>query len=256
MKAFGLRSGIASPTTLREPFLKPAPPPVLGKSSLPQRWLVLALASLLMIGNYYCYDNPAALLLQLREKFAGNSRFDVCYEMFYSVYSLPNVFLPLIGGLLVDRVGVLFSLHLFALLVLLGQTLFAAATTGSSLPLMILGRAFFGLGGESISVAQNAIVTNYFAGKELALALGINLSSSRLGSVINNAVSPAVANASSVDAALWLGTAVCCLSFAACMLLALVDTHATRSLRRAHRAAQREYLAAGRRYMYIMEYRV
>ena len=31
------------------------------KSDSPTRWLVLMLACFAMIGNYYCFDNPAAL---------------------------------------------------------------------------------------------------------------------------------------------------------------------------------------------------
>jgi hypothetical protein len=47
---------------------------------------------------------------------------------------------------------------------------------------MLLGRGVFGLGGESISVAQAAVTAEWFRGKELALASGITLSVSRLGS--------------------------------------------------------------------------
>ena len=46
------------------------------------------------------------------------------------------------------------------------------------------------LGGESMSVGQSAIVSKWFKGKELAFALGLNISVSRLGSVINGATVP------------------------------------------------------------------
>lgn len=39
------------------------------KSELRVRWLVLLLSCLLMIGNYYCFDNPAALKSQLQQHF-------------------------------------------------------------------------------------------------------------------------------------------------------------------------------------------
>ena len=57
---------------------------------------------------------------------------------------------------------------------------------------MLAGRVIFGLGGESMGVAQSAIVSSWFKGKEMAFALGINLSIARLGSVINAAYVPAV----------------------------------------------------------------
>jgi MFS family permease len=70
-----------------------------------------------MAGNYYCYDNPAALLSMLQSHFshdgtAEGEQFQLYYSMMYSVYSLPNIVLPLIGGVLVDRVGVIFALNM------------------------------------------------------------------------------------------------------------------------------------------------
>lgn len=59
-----------------------------------------------------------------------------------------------------------------------------------SLGVMIAGRVVFGLGGESMSVAQSAVVSKWFKGKELAMALGFNITISRLGSVINGIVIP------------------------------------------------------------------
>jgi hypothetical protein len=40
------------------------------KSRQPVRWMVLLLSCLLMIGNYYCFDNPAALKSQLQQRFS------------------------------------------------------------------------------------------------------------------------------------------------------------------------------------------
>jgi MFS family permease len=55
---------------------------------------------------------------------------------------------------------------------------------------MLVGRVIFGLGGESMSVAQSTIVSNWFKGKELAFAMGLNISISRLGSVWNSNTVP------------------------------------------------------------------
>ena len=65
------------------------------KSKLRVRWLVLVLLSLLMSGNYYCYDNPAALYTPLARRFVPNRQFELYFDGFYSVYSLPNIVLPL-----------------------------------------------------------------------------------------------------------------------------------------------------------------
>lgn len=39
------------------------------KSQQGVRWVVLLLSCVLMIGNYYCFDNPAALKSQLQQRF-------------------------------------------------------------------------------------------------------------------------------------------------------------------------------------------
>ena len=67
---------------LTEPFLSPGgsvhTTEAIEKSKLPARWLVLLLLSVLMIGNYYCYDNPAALYSMLAAKFSSAEHFDFC----------------------------------------------------------------------------------------------------------------------------------------------------------------------------------
>jgi MFS family permease len=82
--------------------------------------------------------------------------------------------------------------------------------------MMLAGRVIFGLGGESLSVAQSAIVSIWFKGKELSMALGMNISISRLGSVINGLVLPQVYNdnnPNNLGLALLIGLGVCVCSF-------------------------------------------
>lgn len=57
---------------------------------------------------------------------------------------------------------------------------------------MLAGRVIFGMGGECMGVAQSAIVCVWFKGAELAMALGLNMSMARLGSVVNAAYVPSV----------------------------------------------------------------
>ena len=70
--------------------------------------------------------------------------------MFYSVYSFPNIVLPILGGYLVDMIGVRTGNFFFTLLVLIGQGVFAFGVMIKSYPIALLGRGIFGLGGESL----------------------------------------------------------------------------------------------------------
>lgn len=93
-------------------------------------------------------------------------------------------------------------------------------------PLMLVGRVIFGFGGESMTVAQSAIVSMWFKGKELNFALGVNLSVSRLGSVVNSFVVPRVFEASNLGNALMVGAVLCGISTVAAFFLAALDRKA------------------------------
>lgn len=196
------------------------------------RWLVLALSCLLMIGNYYCYDNPAALNLQLQNYFQdteyGGSGWQEWFALMYSVYSFPNIILPFIGGFLVDFLGVRMMLVIFNLFILGGQLLFAFGIAIKSVPVVLVGRTVFGFGGESLTVAQSALVAVWFQNKEMAFALGINLSIARLGGVINNILSPILWNSGHLS--MWIGAIICGASLGVTLLLVPIDKRMEKKL--------------------------
>lgn len=144
--------------------------------------------------------------------------------MLYSIYSFPNVILPFFGGYFVDMIGVRVGIFLFSLLVTAGQAIFAFGVSIESYPIALLGRGIFGCGGESQNVAQSAIVSNWFTGKELSMALGMNVSISRLGSVLNDFLEPQLYDATgTVILGLWIGFGLCVFSLVLGILLGTID---------------------------------
>jgi MFS family permease len=99
--------------------------------------------------------------------------------MLNAIYSIPNIFMVLIGGIIIDRIGTKKSILIFAVLCFAG-----AAVTASSreLTMMAAGRLLFGLGAESLIVAVTTSLARWFKGKELSFAFGLNLTIARLGS--------------------------------------------------------------------------
>jgi MFS family permease len=91
---------------------------------------------------------------------------------------------------------------------------------------MIVGRVVFGMGGECMCVAQSAIVSVWFKGKELAFALGINMSVSRLGSVANGMIVPSVYDDQGLGPALMIGFLICVFSLANAFGLVWLDRKA------------------------------
>jgi MFS family permease len=88
---------------------------------------------------------------------------------------------------------------LFAATLVAGQIVFAFGTSVKSIGFMYLGRFIYGLGGENMSVGASVILADWFAGKEMAFAMAVNVSVSRCGSIINNVLSPAIADSTNVS---------------------------------------------------------
>jgi len=151
------------------------------------RWLVVILASFLVFGNDYCYDLPQALESEIQKKFKVD---EVEYNLLYSVYSLPNIFLPFVGGYILDYFGIKVGILLYNFLIIAGQSLFTYGCYTENYHLLIAGRSIFGTGAESLNVAQSMIVSVWFKGRELSTALGISLCICRLGSSLTSYLSP------------------------------------------------------------------
>jgi MFS family permease len=140
------------------------------------RWAVLVAISVAMFGNYYAYDavGPVADSLQRMLGFS-----DTQIGTLNAIYSFPNILMVLIGGIIVDRIGTRLSTLLFALICAVG----AVVTAVSPLfPVMAAGRLIFGLGAESMIVAITVAIGQWFVGRQLGFAFGVNLSIARAGS--------------------------------------------------------------------------
>jgi MFS family permease len=151
--------------------LRPEPPRA-------YRWLVLVFASLTMFGNYYVYDciAPIADLLTKQLGFSDSN-----IGLLQAIYSIPNVFMVLLGGYVVDRIGTRKAIFIFGTLCFAGA---AVTCISSMLGMMAAGRLIFGLGAESLIVAVTTAIAKWFRGKELSFAFGINLMISRAGSLL------------------------------------------------------------------------
>ena len=140
------------------------------------RWLVLLSVSLAMFGNYYVYDciSPLADVLKAQLGFS-----DANIGLLQAIYSVPNIVMVLIGGIIIDRIGTKRSTLIFAVICLVGAVV---TVTSGRLATMAAGRLIFGLGAESMIVAVTTALARWFKGKELSFAFGVNLTVARLGS--------------------------------------------------------------------------
>jgi MFS family permease len=149
---------------------------VKGEPPRSYRWTVLVLISLAMFGNYYIYDSVSPLADVLKQQLGFS---DTNIGLLNAIYSIPNVIMVLIGGMIIDRIGTRLATLIFAVLCLAGAAITAASGT---LEVMAAGRLVFGLGAESLIVAVTTAIAKWFRGKELSFAFGVNLTIARLGS--------------------------------------------------------------------------
>jgi len=142
------------------------------------RWLVLIFVSLAMLGNYYFYDalSPVADLLSKQLGFT-----DANIGLLQGIYSFPNIFTVVIGGIIIDRIGLRRATLIYGVLCFIGAII--DVLTGK-LWMMALGRLIFGMGAESLIVAVTTALAVWFKGKELSFAFGLNLTFARIGSFL------------------------------------------------------------------------
>lgn len=218
----------------------------------PLRWLVLALLSIALFGNYYVYDSIAPVADLLTE---GLGFSDTQLGTLNAIYSAPNVILVLVGGLLIDRFGAPKVALVTAALCVLGAVVTAAAHGFGS---MAVGRLLFGLGAETMLVACMVPLARWFGGATLALAMGLNTSIARLGSYAAD-MSPQLAAPvyeQGWQAPLWLAAGMAVLALAGVIGYALVERRHGAALQARGASepafAWRDVLRFDRSYWYVL----
>lgn len=177
------------------------------KSSLREsksaRWVVLILVSFTMMCMYYLTDAMAPLQESLQGKLSWSAS---DYGLFTSGYGWFNVFLLMLifSGMILDKLGTRFTGFLAIFIMLFGAGIKYWAISGyvdgtvefsigswqvfndasKSALYAGLGFGIFGVGCEMFGIAANKAVVRWFRGKEMALAIGLNTSTGRIGTAL------------------------------------------------------------------------
>ncbi|MEW5975090.1 MAG: MFS transporter [Acidobacteriota bacterium] len=181
------------------------------------RFTVLLFASFLTYGSYFAYDSIGAIPKQLMNAWSVDQS---AIGGLYSIYSLAAILTLLLGGVLTDRIGTRKASLLFSGLVTAGAATVALAP---NVTVAYAGRFLFGWGSESLIVAQNTILARWFQGKELALAFGVTLTISRLGTLFSFNTEALIAERYSYSVALWAGALFCLISLLGNLIYIVMD---------------------------------
>ena len=189
------------------------------------RFTILIFISLLVLGSYFAYDSIGALEttlmaeLHLDRSTIGN---------LYTAYSVAAVAIVFFGGMLYDRLGPRKASLLFSILVFIGAVIVAVA---KGKWMLIFGRLIFGAGSESLIVVQSAIISRWFKGKEMAMAFGITLTLSRVGTLFSFNTEELIADHfHSFRTALWAAALLCLFSVVCNLVFVVMDKHGEKVL--------------------------
>ncbi|KAK3089402.1 hypothetical protein FSP39_003368 [Pinctada imbricata] len=216
------------------------------------RFLVLFFNCMLTFGSYFCFDMPSVLQDDFQGKDTCNgtnsnsssancTRCEGClgmsaddYNLLYAIYAWTNAAVVIGAGFLIDKLGNRFGVFLFSFLCVLGSSTFAVGAmfkgTSAMLPVMLLGRLLFGSGNGSLTIVQNRITAYWFKNKELAMAFGITLAFSRLGSVLNFFLTQNFNKMYGLNWTLWGGAMLCGIGFLSAITVSFLDKWGVKQL--------------------------
>jgi predicted MFS family arabinose efflux permease len=168
------------------------------------RWTAMVLVSLSAFGAYY-FNYALSPVKPMLESALGWTSSD--FGTYTSSYAWFNVyfFMLIFSGIILDKLGIRITGLGSAILMLLGTGLNYWAvitdfpdTAQVTLPLIgdlktqvlysSIGFAIFGVGTEASGITLTKAIVRWFKGKELALAMGLQMSIARLGTALALAV--------------------------------------------------------------------
>ena len=168
------------------------------------RWTVLAIVSFTMMAGYVVAKemSPLQFMLEKAVTDGGMGWTSGEFGIFAGSRGFFNVFLLMlfVGGVILDKMGVRFTGILSCVLMLTGAAAVYGVITYTSpdpmwnVPLLgtvkrqvalaALGFAFFGIGYEMCGITVSKVVVRWFSGKEMALAMGLQVAMARLGTAL------------------------------------------------------------------------
>ena len=162
-------------------------------------WLVLACLVVPMFASYFFDD----MFSSLSELFKNPEYLELGWDMAdYGFYSSGYSFLCIWGGLIIcgallDRFGVRLVGSIFVGMMTLGAGLVTFAISAgfepkTSLTVAYVGCMLFGLGSEIAGVSVTRSIAKWFKGRNMALAMGLQLAIARFGTATAILVAPMI----------------------------------------------------------------
>ena len=206
------------------------------RDSKAARWTALVVVAFTMLCGYFLTDVMAPLKPMLEKELLWTS---TDYGIFTSAYGWFNVFLLMLifGGIILDKMGVRFTGLGACILMVVGCAVKYGAVSGlfplegtviagmkGQVAVAALGYAVFGVGVETAGITVSKVIVKWFKGYEMALAMGLEMATARLGTMLAMSVTVPFANAChSLSAPILLCLVMLCIGLIAFFVYTLMD---------------------------------
>ncbi|KAE9018178.1 hypothetical protein PF010_g6692 [Phytophthora fragariae] len=196
-------------------------------TSPPHRFYLLLLMSCIPFGGHFV-KNGMSSLQQLMLDDEDFPITNTMYGALLSAVSVPSMFLPLLGGRLMDKSGHR-SIRFFLVWICVGQAIVALGMQLKLYWLALFGRVFFGVGEGSVVVGARVFIASWFRNKELTFAMGVSVAITNVSKMLAKAtVAPIALYFGGYVQALWYGVFVCVAS----AIVGILVCHYTLNLKR------------------------
>lgn len=202
------------------------------RDSKTARWLVLILVSLAMLTAYLFMEILSPLKTMVQNAYGwDNSQWGIVT----GAQGYLNVFagMLILGGIILDKMGIRFTAITSGIVMLGGAALkyyaFIAEPGGDILgiPTQVFlaasGFAIFCVGAETAGITVSKILVKWFKGKELALSMGLEMASARLGSALALFGSPRIAAAMDIPTPIMFAAILLLVGLILFLIYAMMD---------------------------------
>ncbi|MGI6781062.1 MAG: MFS transporter [Bacteroidales bacterium] len=218
------------------------------RDSKTARWIALALISLTMFFAYFFIDVAAPLQIMFQTDYGWSPEvFGMLggSEFFLNVFA----FFLILSGIILDKMGIRFTIITSGVTMVIGGSIkYFALSKGfvgsgieqslssflvnipASAKLAFFGFAIFGVGVEMAGITVSKTIVKWFKGKELALAMGLEMAIARLGVFAVFRLSPIFAeNGGASNSVLW-GVAFLIVGLLLFLIYTIMDVRLDRQL--------------------------
>ena len=211
------------------------------KDSAVARWIALLLISLTMFFAYFFIDVVAPLQTMLETDYKWSPE---VFGMLGGSEFFLNVFAGflILSGVILDKMGIRFTLITAGLTMVIGAGLkYFALTPGftdtalagflgsfitwvpASAKMAFFGFAIFGVGVEMAGITVSKTIVKWFKGKEMALAMGLEMAIARLGVFAVFRLTPIFAESGGPSNSVLWGLGFLCIGFITFFIYTFMD---------------------------------